>query len=104
MAICKKILGTNKSGSNYYDIFKKWCTEEELSDDAKRVITTATKNIEEEINQDKITHYITVKEFSKTAGVSESTIRKQLRAGQFPGAIKQSGAWLIPCNCSLKSL
>ena len=74
MAICKKVLGTNNSGSNYYDIFKKWCSEEE-------------------INQDKITHYITVKEFSKTAGVSESTIRKRLRAGQFPGAIKQSGAW-----------
>lgn len=24
MAISKKFLGTNKSGSNYYDIFKKW--------------------------------------------------------------------------------
>ena len=24
MAIAKKMFGTNKSGSNYYDIFKKW--------------------------------------------------------------------------------
>ena len=29
MAICKKALGTNKSGSNYYDIFKKWLPKEE---------------------------------------------------------------------------
>lgn len=25
MAIAKKVLGTNASGSNYYDEFKKWC-------------------------------------------------------------------------------
>lgn len=29
MAIAKKFLGTNKSGSNYYDIFKKWLPEDE---------------------------------------------------------------------------
>ena len=29
MAIAKKALGTNKSGSNYYDIFKKWLPKEE---------------------------------------------------------------------------
>ena len=29
MAICKKVLGTNKSGSNYYDEFKKWLPKEE---------------------------------------------------------------------------
>ena len=29
MAICKKLLGTNDSGGNYYDIFKKWLPEEE---------------------------------------------------------------------------
>lgn len=29
MAIAKKAFGTNKSGSNYYDIFKKWLPKEE---------------------------------------------------------------------------
>jgi hypothetical protein len=29
MAIAKKALGTNKSGSNYYDIFKKWLPKNE---------------------------------------------------------------------------
>ena len=27
MAICKKLFGTNKSGSNYYEVFKKWLEE-----------------------------------------------------------------------------
>lgn len=28
MAICKKMMGTNKTKSNYYDMFKKWLPEE----------------------------------------------------------------------------
>ena len=28
MAIAKKFLGTNETGSNYYDVFKKWLPEE----------------------------------------------------------------------------
>lgn len=28
MAIAKKALGTNKSKSNYYDVFEKWCKED----------------------------------------------------------------------------
>lgn len=33
MAIAKKALGTNKSGSNYYDIFKKWLPKPEIEDE-----------------------------------------------------------------------
>ena len=29
IAICKGFLGTNKSKSNFNDIFKKWCDSEE---------------------------------------------------------------------------
>ena len=32
MAIAKKALGTNKSGSNYYDIFKKWLPKPEVEE------------------------------------------------------------------------
>lgn len=32
MAICKKLLGTNSSGSNYYEVFKKWIPEEAIKD------------------------------------------------------------------------
>ena len=35
MAICKKVLGTNKSGSNYYDEFKKWLPKEEEKKEEK---------------------------------------------------------------------
>lgn len=28
MAICKKVLGTNASKSNFNDVFKKWCEDE----------------------------------------------------------------------------
>lgn len=44
MAIAKKALGTNKSGSNYYDIFKKWLpkTEEEPVEE------TEETNVEEQ--------------------------------------------------------
>lgn len=32
MAICKKMMGTNKTKSNYYDIFKKWLPKEVKGD------------------------------------------------------------------------
>lgn len=41
MAIAKKALGTNKSGSNYYDIFKKWLPKPEVEEEE-----------EEEVKQD----------------------------------------------------
>ena len=93
MAICKKVLGTNNSGSNYYDIFKKWCPDEEEQHDIQEIMI---KKFNFPDDSTKNTHHITVKEFAKTAGVSESTIRKRLRNGEYPGAIKQSGSWLIP--------
>lgn len=37
MAIAKKALGTNKSGSNYYDIFKKYLPKPEVEEEAEEV-------------------------------------------------------------------
>lgn len=70
MAIAKKIFGNE---GNYYDIFRKWLPKEE-------------------------TIYMSVKEFAALAGVSESTIRTQLRKGQYPYAKKVNGKWQIPYN------
>ena len=39
---------------------------------------------------------MTVKEFAERSGVSVSTIRTQLRNGQFPEAFKENGKWFIP--------
>ena len=35
MAVSKKVLGTNKSGSNYYDVFKKWIPEKPKKEKTK---------------------------------------------------------------------
>lgn len=36
MAIAKKAFGTNKSGSNYYDIFKQWLPKAEVAEEEKQ--------------------------------------------------------------------
>ena len=97
MAIAKYYLGTNKSKSDYYDIFNKWLPKEPVVEESKNDINYVS--IEP---NNPITHYETVKEFAKKAGASESTIRKNIRDGKFPGAFKQDGLWLIPCKGSLK--
>ena len=89
MAIAKRLLGNR---GNYYEVFKKWLP----------VKGTAIK--ESEVVDEMYEHtctpirYVTVKEFAKKAGESESTIRKHLRMGLINGALKQSGAWLIPVS------
>ena len=50
MAIAKKFLGTNKTKSNYNDIFKKWCTEDEFSEEENKVIEAALEGIKKEID------------------------------------------------------
>ena len=79
MAICKKFLGTNKSKSNYNDIFKKWIKEE--------------KEDKKEENVKKSKHY-SVKTYADEFGLSESSVRKMCRYGVV-NAFKQDGSWII---------
>ena len=44
MALVKRVYGTNKSHSNYYDIFKKWIPEEKTMEDISIEITDAIMN------------------------------------------------------------
>ena len=93
MAIVKKLFGTNESKSNYNDIFKKWIPEEE------EVPEFLNKNMN--ISEDKKTltkKYYTVKELSEIFNISRDKVRNNIKNGLYPGAIKQSGAWLIPYN------
>ena len=94
MAIVKKFFGTNESKSNYNDIFKKWIKDEKEEESSDKPEVTLTANVEVDPN----TVYLSIKEFAKTAGVSESTIRKQLSKGQYPYAEKVDGKWVIPIN------
>ena len=89
MAIVKKFFGTNESKSNYNDIFKKWIPEEK-----KEETNDATLTATVEVDPNPV--YLSVKEFAKKAGVSESTIRKQISKGKFLGAKKIDGKWMIP--------
>ena len=45
---------------------------------------------------EKQPEFLSVKVFAKKAGVSESTIRKQINKGQIYGAKKVNGKWMIP--------
>lgn len=51
MAIAKKVLGTNKSGSNYYDIFKQWLPkpEEEEQETTEEEEQETTEEVVEEV-------------------------------------------------------
>lgn len=82
IAVAKKFLGTNKSKSNFNDIFKKWIHEEE----------------NEKKDKHKEVKLMSVKQLAKKEGVSESAIRKKINKGQYPGAFKNNGIWWIPID------
>ena len=77
MAICKKFLGTNKSKSNYNDIFKKWIPEEKAIEEEK----------EEPVG-------VALSRYALKHGMNPSTLRKMCREGMIP-AIKINGMWYI---------
>ena len=77
MAICKKFLGTNKSKSNYNDIFKKWIDEEDKKEEKKDPVK-----------------YFTVKTYAERFGIPESSVRRMCRDGVI-NAHKQDGSWII---------
>ena len=84
MAIAKKFLGTNKSKSNYNDIFKKWIKYEEVEE-----------NLLEKEDYDN-TEILTAKQLAEKTGVSVNTVLRDCRRGIYPGAMKVDGKWLIP--------
>ena len=80
MAICKKFLGTNKSKSNYYDIFDKWIPEEKVVEEEK----------EKPIG-------IALGKYALEHDMNPSTLRKMCREGKIP-AIKINDKWYICMN------
>ena len=89
MAICKKVLGTNNSGSNYYDIFKKWCSEEE---DAK----TFMCGYDLSDNLPKESVVFTIEQVANKTGLSRTTINRRCLYKDYPNAKKIDGIWWIP--------
>ena len=80
MAIVKKAYG-NKG--NYNNIFKKWLPKEEKTEKTENTI-------------DPRVSYYTVKGIADKEGINEKAVRNKIHNGDYPGAFKQSGCWLIP--------
>lgn len=121
MAICKKLYG-NKG--NFNNLFKKWIPEEikEKANESNSHLcancryseldgyeypcvecTSHKKWVEKDVKLDgevlvaeNRINYWTVKGLAAKEGVSEKAIRKRIADGVYPGAFKQSGAWVIP--------
>ena len=79
MAIAKKFLGTNKSKSNYNDVFKKYCTEGMT----KQVGVYTGKPVA-----------VSLKKYAEDNNLSLSTCRRRAVNGQIP-AIKIDGKWFV---------
>lgn len=87
MAICKRFLGSNKSGSNFNNIFKKWLPEQKESNSNIRI---------EDDNKNKPLRWMTVAEVAEELGCSKALVQEECRKGLYPGAFKENGKWLIP--------
>ena len=74
MAIVKRLAGNKGS---YYNIFKSWVPDEHIDDSKK---------------------WLTPKEVAEKTHYTESYIRKLIRNGKYPGAVKRDGKWLIPAS------
>lgn len=87
MAICKRFLGSNKSGANFNNIFKKWLTEQNESNSDTNIKGYA---LEEPLR------WMTVAEVAEELGCSKTLVQEECRKGLYPGAFKENGKWLIP--------
>lgn len=87
MAICKRFLGSNKSGSNFNNIFKKWLPEQKGSNSNIRI---------EDDNKNEPLRWMTVAEVAEELGCSKALVQEECRKGLYPGAFKENGKWLIP--------
>ena len=123
MAICKRFLGSNKSGSNFNNIFKKWLPEQKesnsdanIKDYEKNIMALygvppqvfyqqerlpeqkeSNSNIRiEDDNKNEPLRWMTVAEVAEELGCSKALVQEECRKGLYPGAFKENGKWLIP--------
>lgn len=123
MAICKRFLGSNKSGSNFNNIFKKWLPEQKesnsdtnIKDYEKNLMALygippkvfyqqerlpeqkeSNSNIRiEDDNKNEPLRWMTVAEVAEELGCSKALVQEECRKGLYPGAFKENGKWLIP--------
>lgn len=94
MAISKYFFG---NAGWFNDVFKKFLPEE-----TEMVVPTDLKENMEKLDNKMVTHLYSVKEFAETFGMSENTVRRNIKNGCYPEAIKEHGKWVIPYTCERK--
>ena len=123
MAICKRFLGSNKSGSNFNNIFKKWLPEQKESNSDTNIkdyekslmasygvppqVFYQQERLPEQKESNSDTNikdyekneplrWMTVAEVAEELGCSKALVQEECRKGLYPGAFKENGKWLIP--------
>lgn len=77
----------------FNDVFKKFIPEEKELEMSATQRKESLKNIP---NTQKGLY--SVKELAELSGCSEASILKDIKKGKFPGAKKEHGKWVIPCE------
>lgn len=92
MAIAKKFLGTNKTKSNYCNIFKKFIPEEDNIIEEEDFEDGDFMNPPVEEKEEKI---FSIMEYAKYFGVSEWKVRQMIKNGELNASKNKSGYWKI---------
>lgn len=88
MAISKYFFG---NAGWFNNVFKKFLPEK-----TEIVVPTDLKENMEKLDNKMVTRLYSVKEFAETFGMSEDTVRRNIKNGCYPEAIKEHGKWVIP--------
>lgn len=88
MAISKYFFG---NAGWFNNVFKKFLPEK-----TEIVVPTDLKENMEKLDNKMVTRLYSVKEFAETFGMSEDTVRRNIKNGCYPEAIKEHGKWSIP--------
>lgn len=87
MAMAKRLFGNH---GYYYDVFKKWLLKDKPLALEKKLVLGI------DLSPETRPRTYSVKEFAMKLGVSEDTVRRNIKNGKFPGAKKENGKWAIP--------
>ncbi len=92
MAMAKRLFGNH---GYYYDVFKKWLPKE------KPTLLEEKPVLGIDLSPEASPRTYSVKELAEKLGVSEDTVRRDIKKGVYPTAKKENGKWVIPNTCIL---
>lgn len=90
MAMAKRLFGNHGC---YYEVFKKWLPKEKPTLPEIKSVPVI------DLPPKARTRTYSVKELAEALGVSEDTVRRDIKKGAYPTAKKENGKWVIPDTC-----